>query len=662
MYHAAPTRGQAALLLSLAALAPALAPAARADEPQDAGLTVRLPAVLADDAAARLRDAVEGPLRRYESRRKADGKDAKGFKLLLDFNPDGQADATDDYDACRRLAVYLRDLQKDRGVVARAYVHGAVTRHAVLPLLACGDIVMAADGSARFGKVVAPGKALDDDQRVAYEKANGRVTAVYVRKMFDPDVVVEKAPDLGRGVVAEYTFAQAREFGLCEPGARDSLAEAMRDFGLPRSSRQRLLDRGAAFLVKADKPLDGALVEDVERRIRQAVGDKANVLVLQLECGGGDDQAAFDLADFLAKLNDARPDRPVQTVAYVTDKASDTATIVALACDQIVMQRGAALGGFDRYAQAHPDRIDPMRKNLKELAGKQLYPVALAERFVDRGKCLTLGAEEARNEGFAQAVVKDYDELCSLEGVKPGEVKVVEPDSFLTALAGFLCHPVTSVLLVMLGVVCLVLELKLPGASLPGVLAAVCFVLFFWSHSQLHGQISWLALLLFLLGLVLIGLEVFVVRGTAVPGVAGVVLVMASVGLTAYGHWPTSGEEWAGYGQTLGVFGVGILGGVVLAFVLAKHLRHIPWFNRLILKPPGEAAAEGEAPPAADNQSELATLLGAIGVAATPLRPAGKAQFGEQFVDVVAEGGYVQPGTRVQVVEVEGNRVVVKEV
>ena len=59
---------------------------------------------------------------------------------------------------------------------------------------------------------------------------------------------------------------------------------------------------------------------------------------------------------------------------------------------------------------------------------------------------------------------------------------------------------------------------------------------------------------------------------------------------------------------------------------------------------------------------ELQGLLGAIGVAATPLRPAGKTQFGDSFIDVVAEGGYIMPGTRVQVIEVEGNRVVVKEV
>jgi membrane-bound serine protease (ClpP class) len=76
------------------------------------------------------------------------------------------------------------------------------------------------------------------------------------------------------------------------------------------------------------------------------------------------------------------------------------------------------------------------------------------------------------------------------------------------------------------------------------------------------------------------------------------------------------------------------------------------------------AEEQAEADTGADNpaHAELAALLGAIGVAATPLRPAGKTQFGDAFVDVVADGGYIPPGTRVQVIEVEGNRVVVKEV
>jgi membrane-bound serine protease (ClpP class) len=96
-------------------------------------------------------------------------------------------------------------------------------------------------------------------------------------------------------------------------------------------------------------------------------------------------------------------------------------------------------------------------------------------------------------------------------------------------------------------------------------------------------------------------------------------------------------------------------------------LPSIPYASRLILKPPAEAhdGFDGDEAAAAAGeglQPELAALLGAIGVAATALRPAGIARFGDDFIDVVSEGSYIAAGTRVQVVEIEGNRVVVKEV
>jgi membrane-bound ClpP family serine protease len=194
------------------------------------------------------------------------------------------------------------------------------------------------------------------------------------------------------------------------------------------------------------------------------------------------------------------------------------------------------------------------------------------------------------------------------------------------------------------------------------VVSAICFVLFFWAHSQLAGQITWLAILLFVLGLVLIALEVFVLPGFGVSGISGILLVLGSLGLVAYGHWPRSNEEWVGFGQKIGPFGISILGALALAFILARYLPSIPYANRLMLRPQDELAAESGEALSDSAQPDLSHLLGAIGVAATPLRPAGKTQFGDEFVDVVAEGGYVLPGTRVQVIEIEGNRVVVKEV
>ena len=109
-------------------------------------------------------------------------------------------------------------------------------------------------------------------------------------------------------------------------------------------------------MVVAHGDVNGQLKEDVERRLNRALGDKANVIILRLECAageGGDDQTAYDLAKFIAGLKD-RADRPVKTIAYVTPSARDVAAFLALACDQIVMQKDAHLGDFEKYLRAHP--------------------------------------------------------------------------------------------------------------------------------------------------------------------------------------------------------------------------------------------------------------------------------------------------------------------
>ena len=202
----------------------------------------------------------------------------------------------------------------------------------------------------------------------------------------------------------------------------------------------------------------------------------------------------------------------------------------------------------------------------------------------------------------------------------------------------------------------------MPGVGVPGVVAAICFVLYFWSHSQLAGQITMLAVLLFVLGLILLALEVFVLPGFGVAGVSGILLLLVSLALVTVEKTPKTSQDWMSLAGTVGTFGLVMLAAVPIAIAIAWYLPSIPYVNRIILKPEAERAEElGEMMPDA-VRPEIAALLGAIGVAATPLRPAGKVQFGEEFVDVVAESGYVVPGTRVQVVEIEGNRIVVKEV
>src|SRR5262249_33898011 len=316
---------------------------------------------------------------------------------------------------------------------------------------------------------------------------------------------------------------------------------------------------------------------------------------LELACGDGDSQAAHELAVFLTELNDTRRE-PVETIAFVTSEARNTAAFLAFACNKIIMQReitkagrqiqaGARLGGFERYILEHPTLEAALRRNLADIAARKHYPALLAEGMLDRdlrivavestkeestqkfisdaelkadqqgeqrwrsvgvvkpskekeeGQYLTLTAEQARDLGVTREVVSNFENLCELEGVSPADVHTADAD-WLDGLVDFLRGPGTSGVVGLLGITFLILELKMPGVGLPGIISAICFLLFFWSHSQVSGQVVWLAFLLFLLGLLLIGLEIFVIPGFGITGISGILLVLGSIGLVAYGHWP----------------------------------------------------------------------------------------------------------------------------
>lgn len=233
------------------------------------------------------------------------------------------------------------------------------------------------------------------------------------------------------------------------------------------------------------------------------------------------------------------------------------------------------------------------------------------------------------------------------------------PRQWLDGVAAFFRHWTVNIALITIGLIGLIFEFKYPGTTFPGAVAAICFVLFFWAYSFV-GEFTLLAILLFLLGLVFVGIEVFVVPGLGFAGVAGAALMFFGLLLVTLEHWPANSNEWTDVGARFGSFAIAMALGVAGAVALTWSLPSVPFLNRMVLTPPGEDGS-GEYSAALSN-SGYADLLGAIGVAATPMRPAGKAQFGEQFLDVVAEGDYCAPGARVRVVEIEGNRIVVKEI
>ncbi|HEV3444619.1 MAG TPA: NfeD family protein [Gemmataceae bacterium] len=737
-----------------------------------AALLVAAPACLAEPPARQdgLFISVRNPIDsdvvnaiKAKTRRAMQRKERPIHLIVYDFNP-GQGDnprpsATKELGSCQEFADFLMDPEL-QGVTTVAFVHGDVSNHTVLPVLACREIVMASE--ARLGDITRGISPLTQSKIQTYAeaaKAQGRCPAI-VLKMLDPSMEVlegtwrgrggkwwvdkrrkaeaerdgfiaaNNEPVLPAGNVGFYSASEAQRFGLCSlvKDTRQDVAEAY--FLTAASLREDPLEGRdpVAYRITLAEPLTRAVGERLQRQIRQAIGKRANFLIFQLDSSGGDSQIAIDLAADIRQLKDDKGELPVMTLAYIPRDASSVSTILALGCSEIAMGPNAKFGDFDSVVherrgggnqnaakgEADPEGYKMVMRSLTSLAKDQGYEPLLVQGMLDRkltvyqvrsqkdppeykliteeeweadqadggpkhwnkesktlikkggadGQFLKLDAPTARKFGFVREVVDNYPELCKAYALKEREVRDMGYD-YLYRLAEFLAHPAVSVFLIMIGIACLVLELKVPGVGLPGVIAAVCFVLYFWAQSQLAGQIVTLAILLFILGLILIGLEIFVLPGSAILGISGVVLVILSLALATLEKKPETTQEWLSFGKTLGGIGISLAGAILLVSLVAWYLPSIPWASRLILKPPTEGEAtvdEFTDTLAAGQQADLAALLGAIGVAATTLRPAGLAQFGEDYIDVVTDGSFVAAGSRIQVIEIEGNRIVVKEV
>jgi len=249
-------------------------------------------------------------------------------------------------------------------------------------------------------------------------------------------------------------------------------------------------------------------------------------------------------------------------------------------------------------------------------------------------------------------------EVYSRYGFQDKEVRESKTH-WLDSFAAFLRRSEVSILLVLLGLGGIILEMKAPGLTFPAVVAAICFLLFFWSQSQLSGEIVYLAVLLFALGLVMLGVEIFILPGFGVAGITGVFLLIIGIVLATVDKLPQSNEDWVDLAARALQYGMTLVGSVGLAFTFARYLPKIPYANRLVLQGPTEAA-EAAAMSVLPGAEIASRLLGEVGASVSDLRPSGTARFGEVLADVVTEGDFIAAGSTIQVVEVEGSRIVVK--
>ena len=452
--------------------------------------------------------------------------------------------------------------------------------------------------------------------------------------------------------------------------------------------------------------IDPSVKQSVLRRIEQIREWGADCVVLDIESYGGLVTASIETGDELYALG-----RDIHTIAYVGRKAISGAALLSLSCQEIVMNEVAKIGDCQAVymnaqgeLQEAPEKIQTtVASAFRTYAEGNGYPVPVVEamvrkemsviRYRKRGDPPTWvyfrsdtpdelpserqieeeGLEDPKTierEGelavFTARQAIDYGICSRTEPSLDALVKSVSDDTteiltldwnWAERVSRFLLG--YSWLLFLVGLGALYFAFKMPGTGVPEALAIVAFGLFFGA-SAIAGFAGPIEMILFLVGIALLVVELFVLPGFGVAGFAGLACIFVSIGLAAIPDVTGKDEIPAPTTDFLLPmalqFLAGAAGAIGLAFVLARFLPRLPYFSRLALAPAGPQT--GSAVPLTPGTPSH-PLLGAIGIAETDLRPAGRAKIGAEHMDVVAEG-FVPPGAKVRVVAVRGNVVVVR--
>lgn len=420
-------------------------------------------------------------------------------------------------------------------------------------------------------------------------------------------------------------------------------------------------DRPVVYVVPVTGIIDLGLAPFLSRTIREAQDAGAAAVVLDINTFGGRVDAAVAMRDALLGS-------PVKTIAFVNQRAISAGALITLACEQVVMATGGTVGaatpvlsGGTETVAADEKTVSYVRSEFRATAEARNRNPQIAEAMVDPDvvipglieaeKLLTLTTSQAIEHGIADYTADSLEATLEAVGLAGADVFRAE-QTWAESVVRFITNPVVSSLLMTLGLLGLLVEIRTPGFGVPGGIGVLSIALFFWGHwiVQLAG---WEELLLVFVGVLLLLVEVFLLPGFTLAGVAGIVMLVAGLGLTLVG----SGATAAAVISALGRVAISVLVALAGGLVAMRFLPKLPFGRRLILSTDMEAEEGFVSSPETDRQ-----WLGRTGRAVSPLRPAGIAEIDGTRVDVVSDGVFIDAGAPVRVTRVDGNRIVVRRI
>ncbi len=436
---------------------------------------------------------------------------------------------------------------------------------------------------------------------------------------------------------------------------------------------------GTVYIIPIQDVIDTALIYVIRRGLTEAEEAGAEAIIFDIDTPGGRVDAAEEILNML---------RGVKTPTYslVNPNAISAGAIIAMATDHIYMTPGSKIGdampimvGFTGEVQPMPESVEEKSVSyvaamIRAAAQQRGHDPLLAEAMVRRDSEYKIGDEVISKKGQLLTLTnKDAERLVGPEKRPLLSAGTVEDlPALLRKIGKDNCEKIEltvssaeeiarfiesiSIILLGLGLLGLYIEFKTPGFGLPGISGIILLTIWFWG-SHIAGLSGMEEVALFLLGIVLLCIELFVFPGIILPGILGLTLIITSILMGMTQHYP--GDPWyptlpkitTSAMQLIPSLLIALLGAILAASFLPK----IPLFNKLVLNATITPPPKAPATPATESVTP-----GQTGVAETRLNPAGAAHFDTLRLNVVSRGDFIEPGEKIVIAEVHGNRIIVE--
>ncbi len=408
--------------------------------------------------------------------------------------------------------------------------------------------------------------------------------------------------------------------------------------------------------------IDPSAWRTVKNAYSQAEGSGADLVLIKMNTFGG-------MVNFADSIRSRILDSPLETVVFINHNAASAGALIALACDRIYMSKGSSIGAasvVDQSGQVLPEKHQSyMRGLMRATAEAKGRDPKVAEAFVDgdidlptikpAGKILTLTSSEAVKIELAEAEVASTADLLIAEGVSNPQITIHQV-TVIDRIISFLINPAVSGILILLIIGGIYFEMQTPGIGFALVVAVIAATLFF-APLYIQGLADNWEIALFIAGVVLILLELFVIPGFGIAGILGIICLVCGLAfsMVANDYFNFSISEPGMLFNSFLLVIASMVTATILMVIFGKSILKTKAFKRLVLQDE-QRSEEGYT-----SSRRNTELVSREGVAKTVLRPSGKVEIDGKWYDAVALDGFIDIGEDIYVEKHENYNLFVRK-